>query len=65
MKIKTLIIALAGMAFLAGPALAGNRVDKNNENRRMCNGKLHAKHVSKADWQAEREKCAPDPVAYQ
>ncbi|MGA2795796.1 MAG: hypothetical protein ABSE69_20235 [Roseiarcus sp.] len=65
MKIKTLFVALVGISFLAGPALAGNRLDKTNENKRMCVGKLHAKHVSKANWQGEMDKCAPDPVAYQ
>jgi hypothetical protein len=64
MKIRTLVVALVCGAFVAGPALAGNRLDKNHENMRICTGKLKAKHISKADWQAEMDKCSPDPTAY-
>jgi len=64
MKIRTLMVALICGAFVAGPALAKDRLDKNSENKRMCTGKLKAKHISKADWQAEMDKCAPEPTAY-
>jgi hypothetical protein len=65
MKVKMLTVALISVAFLAGgPSWAKDRLDKNHENMRMCTGKLKAKHVAKADWQAEMDKCSPDPTAY-
>ena len=51
-------------AFVAKLDLAGDRLDKNHENKRVCTGNLKAEHISEADWQAEMDKCAPDPTAY-
>jgi hypothetical protein len=49
-------------AFVAEPDLAGDRLDENHENKRVCTGNLKAEHISKVDWQAQMDKCAPDPT---
>jgi hypothetical protein len=64
MNLKNLFIALLGASLLIGPALAGDRLDKNRENARICNGKVAAKHVAAANKKAELDKCASDPQGY-
>ena len=65
MRARVLIGALISVAFLAGPVLAGDRLDKTHENARVCKGKIAAKHVPAANMKAEMDKCASDPQGYQ
>ena len=65
MKLKALLSALVGVSFLVSPVVAGDRLDKNHENARICKGKVAAKNVPAANKQAELDKCASDPNGYQ
>jgi hypothetical protein len=66
MKFKALIVSIVGVAFLAAPVLAANRVSnmKYREAGRLCASKIAAKHIAAADKAAEMSKCKDDPDAY-
>lgn len=64
MKLGKILAALVSISILASPALAGNRNDKNEQNKKMCRGKVAAKHIAAANKQAEMDKCMDGPDAY-
>ena len=64
MKLRNILVAFVSISLLASPASAGNRNDKNEQNKKMCRGKVAAKHLPVASRQAEMDKCMDGPDAY-
>jgi hypothetical protein len=63
-SIALLLIALAALANASdGFALQSSK--PGTQERITCRDKLDAKHVKKAEWKAEWEKCMGDPTGYQ
>jgi hypothetical protein len=61
-----ILAALALVSLIAVPATAGMKSMKNTSTAaNNCKAMLKAKKVSKADWQAELDKCLDNPTAYQ
>lgn len=66
MKIKTLMVGLIGVAIFVSPTYAGMKSMKNTStSANNCKAMVKAKKVSKADWQAELDKCLDNPTTYQ
>ncbi len=60
-----LVLVAFAMAATAGDAFALQSSKPGTQERITCRDKLGAKHVKKADWKAEWEKCMSNPTDYQ
>ena len=66
MTSKKILVALALISLIAGPATAGTKSMKNTLTAaNNCKGMVKAKKVAKADFQAEMDKCLDNPSGYQ
>jgi hypothetical protein len=66
MTAKKIVSALVFVSLIACPAVAGTKSMKNTSTAaNNCKAMVKAKKVSKADWQAELDKCLDNPTAYQ
>jgi hypothetical protein len=62
-----LIVALLFSSVVLGAAYDANALQSSKpgtQQRLACHDKLGAKHIKKADWKAEWEKCMNDPMDY-
>ena len=55
--VAALILAVSSNAFASSKPLS--------QKKEICDAKMAAKHVTKANWQAEHAKCWSDPDGYQ
>ena len=52
-----LVLAVSTNAFASSKALG--------QKKEICDAKMAAKHVTKANWRVEHDKCWNDPQGYQ
>jgi hypothetical protein len=65
MTAKTILTAIALLAFTVAPALAGTKSMRNTSTAaNNCKLMVKAKKVAKADYQGELDKCLNDPGSY-
>ncbi len=65
MKHPILLILSATLAVaFAQAASASNSSKPVDQKAQICRDKLAAKHVTKANWKAEHDKCFNDPINY-